>query len=176
MFKAGCTPGERPPGRLESNPACPCWPSWCPWPWRASPNFLIQPTRSGPCLCPHTHLLSGPSPWPSHWGYVEVLSILRTVSSPVPSGPLDAGSGTPFSQPVYYSDSHHLSSFCINIAFSVFLAHQSQWHRTNTGEKTRRSEMWWRLKGSAWLLRAHGCQWGRDREFEIYMCTLLDCK
>ena len=37
---------------------------------------------------------------PSHCGFVEFLSILRTVSSPVPSGPLDAGSGTPFPQPV----------------------------------------------------------------------------
>lgn len=140
-------------GRLESNSACPCWPSWCPWPWRASPSLLTQPTSPNKVwslpVSPDSSPVWPPSLALSLWLCgVSFHPLNCAISCPFWTFRFGTGSGTPFPQPVYYSDSHHRSGFCINTAFSVFLAHQSQWHRTNTGEKTSRSEMWWRLKGS----------------------------
>ena len=98
-------------------------------------------------------------------------------SASVPSGPLDAGSRTPFPQPVYYSDSHHLSGFCINIDFQSFWPTSlSAMEQTlvRRQEGLRCDGDWREVPGCSEPMVANGKEIVREFETNIY--TLLYCK
>lgn len=62
---------------------------------KSQPSHSAHKPQQGlvPACVPRLISCLAPPPWPSHCGFVEFLSILRTVPSPVPSGPLGLEQG-----------------------------------------------------------------------------------